>query len=132
VIGVRAVLDTSVFIADEQKRPLARLPRDVAVSVVTISELRHGVLAADDHAVRAVRLATLERARQLGPALVVDEQVGNELARLRVALKAIGRAMKGMDAWIAATAIAHGAVVCTQDAGFRAASETGLLEVMRV
>jgi predicted nucleic acid-binding protein len=104
----------------------------VAVSVATLSELRHGVLAATDHVERALRLGTLERARQIGPPLVIDEAVADELARLRVALKAVGRSMKLMDAWIAATAISHGAAVCTQDADFDAAAETGLVDVVRV
>lgn len=129
---MRALLDTSVFIAREQGRPLGQLPDEVAVSVVTISELRHGVLAAEDHETRAVRLKTLEAARRLGTPLVIDEPVADELARLRVALKAIGRAMKVMDAWIAATAIAHQASLCTQDADFDAAQEAGLLSLVRV
>jgi predicted nucleic acid-binding protein len=129
---VRAVLDTSVFIAREQGRPLASLPDEVGVSVVTLSELRHGVLAADDHTARAQRLSTLEAAKQIGRALVIDEAVGDELARLRVALKASGRAMKVMDAWIAATAMAHHAAICTQDSDFDAAADAGLLEVVAV
>lgn len=129
---MRALLDTSVFIAREQGRPLGELPEQVAVSVVTISELRYGVLAAADHATRAMRLSTLEAARRLGRPLVIDEAVGDELARLRVALKALGRAIKVMDAWIAATAIAHDAAVCTQDADFDALQEAGLLEIVRV
>jgi len=63
---------------------------------------------------------------------VIDEAVADELARLRVALRAIGRAMKVMDAWIAATAMASDAAVCTQDADFEAAREAGLLTVVRV
>lgn len=129
---MRALLDTSVFVSREQGRPLGELPEEVAVSVVTISELRHGVLAAEDHATRAVRLKTLEAARRLGAPLVIDEPVADELARLRVALKALGRAMKVMDAWIAATATAHQAAVCTQDADFDAAQEAGLLDLVRV
>jgi predicted nucleic acid-binding protein len=129
---VRAVLDTSVFVAREHGRPLGPLPDRVAVSVVTISELRHGVLAAEGHAERARRLTTLEAARRLGRPLPIDEAVGDEMARLRVALKAVGRAMKVMDAWIAATALACGAAVCTQDADFEAAREAGLLDVVRV
>ena len=129
---MRAVLDTSVFVAREQGRPIAKLPDEVAVSVVTLSELRHGVLAADDHETRAVRLRTLERARRLGPALVLDGQVGDELARMRVALRAAGRSMKVMDAWIGAVALAHGAAVCTQDGDFDVLAETGLVEVVRV
>lgn len=129
---MRGLLDTSVFIANELGRPLGKLPEEVAVSVVTISELRHGVLAAEDHATRATRLTTLETARRLGVPLPVDEPVADELARLRVALKAAGRAMKVMDAFIAATAIVHGAAVCTQDADFDAAEQAGLLTVVRV
>ena len=42
--------DTSVFIAEESERPIPRhrTPDEVAVSVVTIGELRVGVLAASD------------------------------------------------------------------------------------
>ena len=129
---MRAILDTSVFIAREQARPLGELPDEVAVSVVTISELRHGVLAAADLATRAARLRTLETARQLGPALPIDEPAADALAYLRVALRAAGRAMKVMDAWIAASALAHDAAVCTQDADFDAAQAAGLLSVIRV
>lgn len=129
---MRAILDTSVFVAREQGRPLEELPDEVAVSVITIAELRHGVLAAGDYDVRATRLRTLEAAREVGSPVVIDEPVANELARLRVALTATSRSMKVMDAWIAATAIAHGAAVCTQDADFDAAAEAGLLQVFRV
>lgn len=129
---MQAILDTSIFIAREQGRPLGDLPDEVAVSVVTLSELRHGVLAADGHERMAQRLSTLEAARQIAQPLVIDEGVGDELARLRVALKAVGRAMKVMDAWIAATAMAHGAAVCTQDSDFDVAAEAGLLAVARV
>ena len=129
---MQAILDTSVFIAREQERPLGDLPDEVAVSIVTLSELRHGVLAADGHERMARRLSTLEAARRIAKPLVIDEAVGDELARLRVALEAIGRAMKVMDAWIAATAMAHGAAVCTRDADFDAAAEADLIEVVQV
>jgi predicted nucleic acid-binding protein len=129
---LQALLDTSVFIAREQHRELGVLPEQVAVSVVTLSELRHGVLAADGHEQLALRLRTLEVARQIAAPLPIDEAVGEQLAHLRIALKAIGRAIKVMDAWIAATAIAHGAALCTQDADFDALAEAGLLEVIRV
>jgi predicted nucleic acid-binding protein len=129
---VQAILDTSVFIAREQERPLGDLPDEVAVSVVTLSELRHGVLAADGHERMARRLSTLEAARQIAKPLVIDEAVGEELARLRVALKAVGKSMKVMDAWIAATAMAHGAAVCSRDADFDVAAEANLIEVVQV
>jgi predicted nucleic acid-binding protein len=64
--------------------------------------------------------------------LVIDEAVGDELTRLRVALREIGRAMKVMDAWIATTAMAHSASVCTQDTDFDAAAKAGILEIVPV
>jgi len=54
--------DTSLFIAQEQQRPLAGEPPErIAVSVVTVGELRLGVLAANEPAIRAQRLETLTR-----------------------------------------------------------------------
>ena len=51
---MRGPLDTSVFIAGEQDRPLAtdRLPDEAAVSVVTLAELELGVHLATTEAVR--------------------------------------------------------------------------------
>ena len=56
----RGLVDTSVFIARESGRPLedVSMPDEVAVSIVTIGELRAGVLAADDVRVRERRLTT--------------------------------------------------------------------------
>jgi hypothetical protein len=51
--------DTSVFIALEQERALSGSPpRAVAVSVITVGEVRLGVLAAGDGPTRARRLET--------------------------------------------------------------------------
>jgi predicted nucleic acid-binding protein len=46
----RGLADTTVFIARESGRPLAvdALPDQLSVSIITIGELRAGVLAADD------------------------------------------------------------------------------------
>jgi predicted nucleic acid-binding protein len=63
-----AVLDTSVFIAGEQRRPLERpLPDVVGVSVVTLAELELGVLMARDPDTRSLRRA-LARTRADGGA----------------------------------------------------------------
>lgn len=112
----RAIADTSLFIAHESGRPLdrAQLPDEIAVSIITIGELQAGVLAASDLSIRARRLDTLERARALDP-LPIDERVASAWARLRVELREVGRAMPVNGSWIAATAIAHGVAVVTQD-----------------
>jgi predicted nucleic acid-binding protein len=110
-----ALADTSLFIATEQQRPLADAPpRNITCSVITVAELRLGVLAATDNAVRARRLETLTRAEQLEP-LPVDHAVGAAWAKLRIDLRDAGRRMPLNDSWIAATAIAHGLPVAAQD-----------------
>lgn len=129
----RALTDTSVFIARESGRRLheASLPEELAVSVITIAELRAGVLAADDIAVRDRRLATLTAAQALA-ALPVDDAVGAAWAQLRVRLREAGRRMPVNDSWIAATAIAAGLPVLTRDDDYDAAAGLQGLDVIKV
>jgi predicted nucleic acid-binding protein len=115
----RGLADTSVFIARESGRPLdaLALPDELAVSVITIGELRAGVLAAGDVDTRDRRLATLTAALELDP-VPVDASVAAEWARLRVLLRNSGQRMPVNDSWIAATALALGVTVVTQDDDF--------------
>lgn len=112
----RGLADTSVFIAQESGRPLAAaaLPDELAVSVITVGELRAGVLAAVDVETRDRRLSTLAEVLGLEP-LPVDRAVANAWARLRLALRDAGQRMPVNDSWMAATAIAHGVPLVTQD-----------------
>lgn len=113
-----ALADTSLFIAREQERPLAGSPPDrLRVSVITIAELRVGVLTAADPDTRATRLETLTRASELEP-LTIDSDVSSAWATLRVALRDVGRRMPINDSWIAATAIAHDLPVVAQDTDY--------------
>lgn len=113
-----ALADTSLFIALEQKRPLSTVaPARVAVSVITVGELRLGVLAATDGPTRARRLETLTRAEALAP-LPVDASVARAWATLRLALRDSGKRMPLNDSWIAATAIAQRIPVVSQDADY--------------
>lgn len=124
--------DTSLFIAREAERPLSgnAVPAKLAVSVVTVAELRAGVLAAADGTTRSQRLRTFEFV--LGfDCFLVDGAVAEAWATLRVALRDAGRRMGVNDAWIAATAMAHDLPVVTQDDGFAAAAGLGL-RVIRV
>jgi predicted nucleic acid-binding protein len=108
--------DTSIFIAHESGRTLRTdlLPDRLAVSVITVGELRAGVLAAADLATRDRRLATLTAVLALDP-VPVDDDVAAAWARLRVALRDLGRRMAVNDSWIAATAIALEVPLVTQD-----------------
>lgn len=112
----RGIADTTVFIARESGRPLdeAALPDEVAVSVITIGELRAGVLAATDLETRDARLATLTQALALDPT-PIDNAVADSWAKLRIALRDTNQKMPVNDSWIAATAMALDVAVVTQD-----------------
>ncbi len=117
---MRGVLHTSVFIAEEQGRALRTedLPDEAAVSVVTLAELELGVHMAADENVRAGRLATLGAVRATYVSLPIDEPVTSAFAGIVASARRASRRLKVQDAWIAATAHAHGAAVYTQDADF--------------
>ena len=113
------LLDTSVFIARESGRAVAKLPDRVALSVITIGELQLGVLNADNSVTRSRRADTLALARATDP-IPVSEAVMVSWARVITDCRAAGvhRTVKLTDALIAATAIEHGLPVVTQDADF--------------
>lgn len=94
-----------------------RLPEQIAVSVVTVAELRTGVLAAGDATVRARRLATLTAALALDP-FPIAESVAEAWAELRIRLRDAGLRMPVNDSWIAATAIDLGVPIVTQDSDY--------------
>jgi predicted nucleic acid-binding protein len=113
------LLDTSVFIAREDHRPLGGLPDRVAVSVVTIGELQLGVLNAGDDDIRARRADTLALARAADP-IYIGESIMVSWARLVADCRRAGvhRTVKLMDALIAATAVDRGLPVVTQDGDY--------------
>lgn len=128
------LLDTSVLIAREDGRPVGELPERVAISVVTIGELRLGVLSAADDLTRARRADTLALARAADP-IPISEAVMETWARLVADCRAAGihRTIKIADALIAATAIERGLPVITRDGDFSRIAEAHTpLEVVRV
>ena len=108
--------DTSVFMALEHGRSVRveALPDRLAVSVITIGELRAGVLSAADVETRDRRLSTLTAALALAP-VPIDQGVAEAWARLRVLLRQRGLRMPANDSWIAATAMTLGVPVVTHD-----------------
>jgi predicted nucleic acid-binding protein len=115
----RGLADTSLFVARETARrvDVRTLATELAVSVITIGELRAGVLASTEVKVRDRRLATLEAALLLD-ALPVNHDVAQAWARLRVLLRDAGKRLPVNDSWIAATAMSIGVPVVTQDADY--------------
>ena len=117
---MRGLLDTSVFIAEEQGRELAtdRLPDEAAVSVVTLAELELGVHMATTDEIRARRMRTVGAVRSTYLALPVTEDVASAFAEIVATARRDGRRPTVQDAWIAATARAHDVAVYSQDADF--------------
>ena len=101
----RAILDTSVLIADQ----VAPISGSLAISTITLAELHFGVLVAKSSEVRAERLRRLSLLQQHFNALPVDEAVSVSYGRLAAAVIHAGRQPRRrvMDLLIAATAHAH-------------------------
>ncbi len=129
----RALLDTSVLIAQESGRALdaESVPEQTAVSVVTVAELHVGVLAARDTTTRARRLATLDAVSGV-EALPITAEAARHWATLRTRLAEEGRTAKINDLWIAAVAAANGMDVVSQDDDFDAIEIVGGPTVIRV
>jgi len=119
-----------VFIARESDRPLQEslFPDELAVSIITIGELRAGVLATNDVKIRDQRLATLTAAMTLDP-VSVDDDVAAQWARLRVLLRDSGQRMPVNDSWIAATAMALDVPIVTQDEDYIRLAELPVIRV---
>lgn len=82
-----------------------------ALSIITVAELRLGILSADAEPIRAARVARLEAILANTTVLPVDDAVATQYAELRVAT---GR-LPTNDLWIAATAASHKLVLVTGD-----------------
>jgi predicted nucleic acid-binding protein len=128
----RGLLDTSVFIAREGRDlDPELLPDELAVSVVTYAKLRAGVLAATDIATRSRRLTTLQIVTEMNP-LPIDPVVADQWAQLRLLLAESRHRVNVNDTWIAATALAHGVPVVSQDADFAVLADISPLQVLVV
>lgn len=127
------LIDTSVLVAVEKGRPLREegLPERSAISIVTVAELRAGVLTAPDIESRDRRIVTLEGVRG-GAILPIEGRVARAWAAMRAYLAASGRSVSVNDVWIAATAAAHEFPVVTQDRGYDALSGVMGLTVIPV
>ena len=127
---MKALLDTSFFVATESGRTLGELTEvdETEVSVVTVAELTIGVLRAADET-RATRLATLSAVESAWEPLPVDVEVARAFARLVADLRSRGRRVPVLDALIAATAVAGGIPVVTQDRDYDVMPQVTVIRV---
>lgn len=110
------LIDTSVLVNVERRgQPLEHAlgERDRAISVVTASELLHGVHRATDGHVRARRQAFVEHLISAIEPLPITTSVARAHAEIWARLEREGEVIGAHDMWIAATAISHGMEIAT-------------------
>jgi tRNA(fMet)-specific endonuclease VapC len=111
---VGTLIDASVLIEHERGRIdlTSRLhthgEEQCFLSVITFSELLHGVLRAGDPAVRARRSAFFESVVTRLPVVPVDVPIARSHAQIWADLASRGTLIGAHDLWLAATCIAHG------------------------
>lgn len=127
---MKALLDTSFFVATETGRPLGemRSVTETEISVVTLAELTIGVLMANDGD-RANRVATLSAVESTWDPLPVDAEVARAFARIVSDLKSRQRRVPILDALVAATAIVEQIPVVTQDRDYEAITGVEVIHV---
>ena len=114
-----ALIDSSILIEAERGRldlepHVARHGDEEAfLSVVTASELLHGVHRATMPDVRARRSAFVEGVLERFPLLSVDLACARAHAHLWAELRQAGALIGPHDLWLAATCVAHGLTMVT-------------------
>jgi predicted nucleic acid-binding protein len=109
-----SLLDTSIVIAHDEAGALD-LPEAAAVSVITLGELRAGVLIAKDERVASERRHRLAAVRAAFAPLVVDEAVAERYGEVLAVARAQRRTAKATDLLIIATAAAADRELYTLD-----------------
>lgn len=109
-----ALLDTSVVIGDFESLQI-ELPTTMAISVITVGELRAGVRLADDPKARAARQTRLHAIRAAFEPIPVDEAVTEHYGEILATARSAGRPSKATDLLIIATAVATGRTLHTLD-----------------
>jgi tRNA(fMet)-specific endonuclease VapC len=113
------LIDTDLLIDLERERETGSIEaalgeEDRAISVITVSELLHGVHRASGER-RARRLAFVEHMLAGLRAIPISEGVARVHATIWADLAERGSVIGAHDLWIAATAIAHGLAVATRN-----------------
>jgi predicted nucleic acid-binding protein len=129
----RGLVDTSVLIDLDEIDP-ERLPRELAISAISLAELAAGPHATTDPGERARRQDRLQRSEATFEPLPVDANVARAYGRVYAAVAATGRKARGRratDLFIAATAVAANLPLYTRNpADFAGLSE--LLDIVAI
>lgn len=113
------LIDTSVLVDAERRGDsldTAIGEEDRAISVITASELLHGVHRARSGAVRARRAAFVEHLIAAVEPLPITTAIARAHAEVWAELEKEGSLIGAHDLWIAATALGHGMDLATANA----------------
>ena len=114
------LIDASVLMDHERRAEIRERVRDrgdeeFMLSVVTVSELLHGVHRARDAGTRARRSAFVEGVIERFPLLPIDLPTARTHARVWSDLASSGTPVGAHDLWLAAACIAHGLTLVTSN-----------------
>lgn len=113
------IVDTNILIKyekgqlDLERKILGREREEFFISVVTASELLHGVLRANDPSIKSKRNAFVEGILNNFSILPIDLAVARSHSQLWATLQTQGNMIGIHDSWIAATCIAKGMSLIT-------------------
>jgi toxin FitB len=124
----RALLDTSVVI-DGLPSGQTDAPETMAISVITLGELRAGVRLAGDPSSRTARQGRLVAVRDAFEPIPVDETVAEHYGDILAAARSAGRTTKATDLLIVATAAATGRILHTLDTRQAALAQAAGIQV---
>lgn len=113
------IIDSNVFIdaergwVDVEKHLAGREEEEIFISVISASELLHGVHRAGTASVRNKRSAFVEDLLGKIPVLPIDLQIVRMHAQVWAALSAKGKTTGLHDTWLAASCLAYGHTLVT-------------------
>lgn len=113
------MIDTDVLIGlertgkDIQARIAGRETEELFLSVISASELLHGVHRAASPRIRSSRLAFVEALLSSLPIIEIDLAIARSHANLWSQLEQCGEMIGIHDSWLAATCLAHGLTLVT-------------------
>jgi tRNA(fMet)-specific endonuclease VapC len=119
---VGVLIDATVLIEwergglDPAARARGREDEPFFLSMITVSELLHGVHRAGDRTRRARRSAFVEAVIDRFPLLAIDLPTARTHAEVWAELASTGRLIGPHDLWLAAAALAHGLTLATANA----------------
>lgn len=113
------LIDTSILIESEHGRldihshVAAQKDDDIFISVITVSELLHGVHRAQDPIIKNKRLAITEAVIEQFSVLEIDLPTARAHSQIWAQLESVGQIVGPHDLWLAATCLSRDLKIVT-------------------